>query len=355
MATSQCHADVTAESVEDLWESRKKLLQEKAHLVHENEELRIENEQLRARVELFTHETSGGKESNLLSQPFWFMDLHKEIRLEIYEYLLVPGVITLRHSDGVYDEDERYAELENTPIYAETQLFLVSKQVKDGSLPLYLSRNLFIVPPGRQSWICAQALYDSPNHVIYGSTSAQLFRRLSIAFDLRDCNLQTMAVQSIGAMTAPDTAYWPRLSFTERMMAIHSSAEDDLISHHWCLLGETIALHLRLNFLQLNFENSYCPFGCCDLRGHAVKRLTEVDWAYSPKLIEILGVTELNDILCVQNELVGKVAKYGTELRFKRCNRIIHKVKVLLGDEILIQDPLFEIHVCEREQVEKVQ
>ena len=61
------------------------------------------------------------------------MDLPKEIRLEIYEYLLVPSTIALRYDASLANYDERYSGF-NQAKYAESQLFLVSRQVKDEAL-----------------------------------------------------------------------------------------------------------------------------------------------------------------------------------------------------------------------------
>ena len=84
------------------------------------------------------------------------MDLHKEMRLDIYEYLLVPGTIPFRYNKEIMIEDERY-DNQSEPdgvlsrSYAETQIFLVSSQVRDEALPLYLGKNLFMCHWGWKS------------------------------------------------------------------------------------------------------------------------------------------------------------------------------------------------------------
>lgn len=74
------------------------------------------------------------------------MDLPKELRLSIYELLLVPGTITIQYDNYELERwcyDKRYDSIKTSSL-SETQIFLVSKQVMDEALPLYATQNLFL-------------------------------------------------------------------------------------------------------------------------------------------------------------------------------------------------------------------
>lgn len=115
------------------------------------------------------------------------MNLHKETRLNVYECLLAPGRITLRYNKGMMIEDERY-DNQSEPdgvlsrSYAETQIFLVSTQVRDEALPLYLGKNLFMCHWGWKSWICTNVrdprINGTTEYFTYDGLTERDLRRL---------------------------------------------------------------------------------------------------------------------------------------------------------------------------------
>ena len=123
----------------------------------EQERLRAEQERLRAEQERLRAEEARTWDIIRSQQVFQSLDVPKEdIRLLIYELVLVPGKASLRHKVklGLHDGLNTMAP----PSFGETQLFEVCKQIKEEALPVYPSKNVFIWPPGGES---IKRLFDS--------------------------------------------------------------------------------------------------------------------------------------------------------------------------------------------------
>ncbi|KAK5678619.1 hypothetical protein LTS10_009063 [Elasticomyces elasticus] len=161
--------------------------------------LRNENEQLRLAL---NHALEVAK--CLLLQPkppsctkSHFLELPKELRLIIYEYLVVPGTITIRFNEERREYDQRYDTI-TEPSYGETQLFLVSKQIKDESLPLYYAANNFFCHGLSVHDMVTQAYSgNSFSRHIYGANIREHVRSLSIAVDMRDTSFEFAALGTV--------------------------------------------------------------------------------------------------------------------------------------------------------------
>ncbi|KAK4895332.1 hypothetical protein LTR27_006675 [Elasticomyces elasticus] len=169
--------------------------------LHQDEiaRLRKENQQLRLALD---HALEIAKPLLLQPKPprctkSHFLDLPKELRLSIYEYLIVPGTITIRFSEDRRVRDERYDTI-TEPSNGETQLFLVSQQVKEESLPLYYAANKFFCHGlSVHDMLARDSARNSFSRLIYDANIRENVRSLSIAVDLRDTSYKAAAFGTV--------------------------------------------------------------------------------------------------------------------------------------------------------------
>jgi hypothetical protein len=105
-------------------------------------------------------------------KPTTLLDLPAELKLEIFDYLLRPGDVYIRWNARAAHHDIRFAHIlegwdstpapwlptlgarppqpPHSPTHCETQLFLVSKQLRDEAMHYYLTQNTFHIM-GRDS------------------------------------------------------------------------------------------------------------------------------------------------------------------------------------------------------------
>lgn len=206
------------------------------------------------------HADSPDADMQTQTEVFRFLDLPKDIRLLIYEDLVAPGTITLQYSRESARRDARYTNI-NEASYAETQIVLVSKQLKDEALPLYLSKNLFLWPVAGYGWA---RLFDDTEAEVYGGMARRYLRRLSIAFDFAEMDTAFITTNLIHGPKSVWTARDPPLNGIERMQYCHGF-ETGALLHAWEPMSASLATYSKLNRLQVNVRNTYRTRGCCRL------------------------------------------------------------------------------------------
>lgn len=226
-------------------------------------------------------------------QVFRFMDLPKDIRLNVYDYVLKPGKVTLQFKKEYagWGGDSRYAGMTG-PVHAQTQLFQISKEVRDEALPLYLAQNMFIYPH-----IPSCSLGTLSMDMYYGESCAAHMRSLSVAFDFRctqkihnqffGTREQAELEQSAGA----ESDVWWKSSKVERQEELHEGAVG-FIECSYDSICQNVRLLKRLDYLQVNVRNAVCGWGCCRMVSTVASQLFDEDqpWANTPRLLEVLGV-----------------------------------------------------------------
>ncbi|KAK5121116.1 hypothetical protein LTR85_005600 [Meristemomyces frigidus] len=259
---------------------------------------------------------------------FRLMDLPKELRLGTYEYLLIPGTITLSYPKKKHDRehDPRYKDITAAPSHSQTQLFLVSNTVKSEALPIYLAENLFTWSPtdfeGLGNPQHANPLFV--NGVIYGRPAAFHMRKLSAVFDFRDVDIRrchTMATYYRKRDGRWDHSAWHASHKFER-------AESRDYCHQLMVLamqkyfggicitiaGGTQALRL----LRMDLTNCYCALGCCrmvEVVRDAIKSWQS--WHYPPKVLEFSGVRGVEERAMLQALKAPEGRDWEWDVRFK--------------------------------------
>ncbi|KAK5719262.1 hypothetical protein LTR15_007785 [Elasticomyces elasticus] len=253
--------------------------------------LRNENQQLRLALD---HALEVAK--CLLLQPkppsctkSHFLDLPKELRLIIYEYLIVPGTITIRFSEDRRERDQRYDTI-TEPSYGETQLFLVSKQIKDESLPLYHAANNFFCHGLSVHYMVAQAYSgNSFSRHIYGTNIREHVRSLSIAVDMRDTSFEFAALGTVyDDESGKKRKYSVPGHATEcARVSIIGNARVQIM-----FLLRAVASCEKLENLQVNLANAYCGMGCCRSDRWLLKNITCCKWPPTLVSIEVMGLVD---------------------------------------------------------------
>ncbi|KAK4950880.1 hypothetical protein LTR10_010873 [Elasticomyces elasticus] len=253
--------------------------------------LRNENQQLRLALD---HALEVAK--CLLLQPkppsctkSHFLNLPKELRLSIYEYLVVPGTITIRFNKDRRERDQRYDTIAE-PSYGETQLFLVSKQVKDEALPLYYLSNRFICHGlSFHDIVARKSSRNSFGRVIYGANICENVRFVSIAVDFRDTCYDFAALRTI--YDFPDGG---RRVYSAPGVATQYAHDIVIVSSRrvcMCIFG-AIGSCEKLENLQVNLANAYCGMGCCRPDRWFLKDITCCNWPSTLVSVEVMGLVD---------------------------------------------------------------
>ncbi|KAI9719274.1 MAG: hypothetical protein M1812_003604 [Candelaria pacifica] len=221
-----------------------------------------------------------------------FMDLPREIRMMIYEYLLVKGKV-FPHANP--NGDPRYAKWEEYK-RPEIQLFAVNHQVKLETEKMYYSKNLFVLPSGIVS--IAQTNDLLFRSYLFPRASLEYVRSLSICFDTRDLEpnshwcLFTSAEKGVDDRRGKGT--FKSLAPDERQRIIHRQARTVLVKVVWAQKFGDNFKSMTLNLLQVDLSRCYCTYGCHRYAADAAALLGPFK-TNPPKRIEIIGAQDMRE------------------------------------------------------------
>nr|OQO25558.1 hypothetical protein B0A51_07522 [Rachicladosporium sp. CCFEE 5018] len=292
--------------------------------------LQLENKQLKKVL----------KSINALSQPyvprkvrrheaFDFFDLPTELRDEILEYCVVVGDVIIRPPDAIKLEemrspDDDYYGLSlqhaQTP-QAETQLFCVSKGMRDQAAKIYFSRNTFIILPTPNQYSPLKWMPCGDNQDLL-----QHVRRISIALDYRALSdywkakrKRLYAAHSVRSLPEAERSTVRRRLNTVMYREGHKAAVS-ATHHHWrSMLFDITENLVNLEDLEINVQNAYCPDRfhrlAADIFRVHVAGYTTADMlaAHPVQQIKILGTLDVTERHAIRTLLDTKEVKFYGE------------------------------------------
>ena len=148
----------------------------------------------------------------------------------------------------------------------------------------YSTGNHFIVPVSEFEYPVDIGGNPGPVH-----RSLQ-YQSISYSFDMRHVNVDHYnTYRAIKEQyDSSHNGLFDDLTPDLKSSALHDSQKDDILEA-WEDMCETITERMTLKFLQLDFENCYCPVGCCRMLEDVCKCLVSFPNGF-PKRVEVMGL-----------------------------------------------------------------
>jgi hypothetical protein len=231
---------------------------------------------------------------------FRFLNLPTEIRVMIYEELLVVGKVF--YTPDSYDvwngERCRRHELFRKP---ELQLLRLCKQIHYEAEPVYLAKNLFVMPI--EFRVCVPFVEPksyqgngqdhSDDRHLFSTLGFTYIKSISINIDKSLSQRVSLSFEGWRdhervSLRRPFTQLTPQQAYEY----IHN-VELSLVRENWQGTISRLDMFLeRLEYLEMDFTNAFCATGCCRPIGLAVGH-----WLHSfvPKRFDVVGLLSIEE------------------------------------------------------------
>jgi hypothetical protein len=195
---------------------------------------------------------------------FPFLELPAELRLMVYEELLVVGKVFYKPTAYEIRNGSRFDGYDRFRI-PELQLLRVCKQIHAEAEPVYLAKNLFVLPkdwPGTMAWTPARDSYKT------FSISGKLhIRSISLSLDQHSFSEELEPVDAHFWSTAPvfeEGESFMDLSELDTFEIVHDVAVDHAYAA-WARILSELEFFQNLRYVEIDITNAFCPQGHCRL------------------------------------------------------------------------------------------
>ncbi|KAF2246737.1 hypothetical protein BU26DRAFT_567081 [Trematosphaeria pertusa] len=258
--------------------------------------------------------------SRRCAQAFRFLDLPIELRVQVYEVLLVVGRVFYTPDWFEQREGIRFTDMERYR-KPEVQVLRVSKQIHAEAEEIYLAKNIFVLPhmwlvchpfsgalirtnselfradsrsrsggAGAQQGGRKQCTFGPGYRPLFSTKGLQLVRHVSFAFCNRPSPLHafalTRSIWNSHPNSSPGAPGFFATTSPDRQRIAHKMANDRLAAH-WSVITKALCLFSSptIEYLEIDITNSFCALGCCRLMYGGIEYLERM----RAKKVRILG------------------------------------------------------------------
>lgn len=207
---------------------------------------------------------------------FRFLDLPAELRLNVYEELLVVGKIF--YTPDSYDIEAGPERIAHWKEYAVPPLAILRtcKQIYAEAEEVYLSKNLFVLPDNfhlRQPFSATpEPMIPHPARWVFSAAAVKKLKNISFSLNTRT-KAPIGIIRDDRNQSAPSNGPgFAHYSPADRLRKAHDQAFGRL-KKHWItvlLKMKTLSQALQLQYMEIDSTASNCPLGCCHEATYAV-------------------------------------------------------------------------------------
>ena len=217
------------------------------------------------------------------AQPFHSMDLPVELRIQIYEPIVVVGNIFFRaeYSSSEYKAYHR----------PSLSILRVSKAVHHEAEETYLTENLFVLPsrfhdrmPYTSEEYFKRGECDLIPSPLFSQRGLQMIKHVYV-----DTSAEYLPVRP--SHWIDDDPEFDRMTQRQRFEEVHASASEQLRVEVYNSVNVLSHNMSALTTIQLGFAQVHCPMGCC----------RNID-CYDSELVQLLSVMKSVRILGLRNQ-----------------------------------------------------
>jgi hypothetical protein len=262
-----------------------------------------------------------------------FFRLPREIRNAIYELCVVPGTIFISRPGYIpylRDLDMRYTDRRRDTEPVETQLFLISREIRLEALEVFLSMNQFVISTPNAEH------HNKYPHTITSRIPGGQDHPLLLTRHLRSISLSLNSIENApneimlkhvnitcdSHNYAEDTVEDPEAEAWDAEVRTiqHADLTERLASRFSIALKKVFAFPGALRRIQINLEATVCPLGCHRLVEYLferkVRRVSMFGNGDALEAVDFLGTVsdeERDAVLAVfPDDFRDKVTFYGS-------------------------------------------